>query len=290
MQKKPRFICRCSSIGKLMSEPTTKSPMDKYNDAIKSLDASKVKYSETKNKETKTANNLLERIKKLESDIKVLKLDKDNIHLSKSCLSVIETWMKEQLGYPYQGISNKYTKKGLLMEGEAIEYAGKYYSWIDAKKNTERRTNNYITGECDVEQPYLISDIKCSWSGDTFPLMSIEPPLDNYISQGQGYMELWDKPVFQLTYVLMDAPEMIIDRECNSIKHELGLDDIEVELYEEVKKKNTFSHLPDELRIKSYLVERDMGYIEKVNEKVDYCNRYVEESVFYDLLERVSKS
>lgn len=287
MQEKPKFICRCSSIGKIMSDPREKSNADKYRDLLESVQSNEVKYQNTTNKETKIAVALLERINKGKIELKELEPYRNNVQLSKTCITVIDSWMKDILGYPYQGISNKYTKKGLLMEKDAIEYAAKYYKWIDAKKNTERKSNGVITGEIDVEQPLLIADTKCSWSGDTFPLMLNEAPIEGYIWQGQGYMELWDKPLFQLTYVLMDAPDMIVDRECNSIRYELGLDDIEEELFQEVKGKHTFSHLPDELRIKSFLVERDKSAYEQVEARVELCNKYVEQSGFYELLERV---
>lgn len=287
MQEKPKFICRCSSIGKIMSDPREKSNADKYRDLLESVQSNEIKYQNTVNKDTKTAIALLERIEKGKRELKELEPYLNNVQLSKTCISVIDNWMKEVLGYPYQGISNKYTKKGLLMESEAISYAAKYYGWVGAKKNTERKSNGVITGECDVVLPLIIDDMKCSWSGDTFPLMLNEAPIEGYKWQGQGYMELWDKPVFQLTYVLMDAPDMIIDRECNSIRYELGLDDIEEELFQEVKKKHTFSHLSDELRIKSFLVERDKSAYEKVEERVELCNKYVEQSGFYEILERV---
>lgn len=290
MQNKPQFICRCSSIGKIMTNPQTKSPLAKYNDAVESFRSNQEKYANTVNKTTKTADKLLERVISLEKEIKVLETNKDTIHLSKTAISAVEDWMKETLGYPRQGLSNKYTQKGLLMESEAIEFAAKYYGWGKVEKNTERRANEYISGECDVVLPDRIDDIKCSWSDDTFPLMYTDIPIDGYGHQGMGYTALWSKPLFQLTYCLMDAPDMIVDREANKVRFDLGLDEVDVELWEEVKSKHTYSNLHDDLRIKSFFVEHDKSIIESVYERVEYCRKWVEQSGFYELWERTRKN
>lgn len=287
MQNKPLFKCRCSSIGKIMSNPLSKSPSQKYADAVLSFETNKEKYANISNKETKTAKNLLDKIHTLDIQIRELEPFKNSVHLSKTAMYVVDAWIKDQLGYPEQNFSNKYTKKGLLMESPAIDFASKYYKWGDVKKNTERKENEYISGEWDVELSDIIVDIKCSWSRDTFPLMEIDLPVEGYAYQGQGYMELKDKPMFQLTYVLMDAPDIIVDQEAIRKRFELGLDEVDAELWDSVKEKHTYSHLPDELRLKSFFLPRNKSVMDDVYERVELCRTWIEQSGFYELYERV---
>lgn len=271
-----------------MADPREKGASTKYKEAVSSYIEKREKYEAITNKDTKTAANLLESIRKTDLLITELEPFKDQIHLSKSAIGVVTEWIKEQLGYPVHEFSSKYTDKGMLCEDDAIEFAAKYYGWGDVKKNTERRTNEYITGEADVLLDDRISDIKNSWSGKTFPLMDTDIPIDGYGYQGLGYMELWVKPLFQLTYVLMDAPETIIDKEANRIRHELGMDEVDMDLFEEVRAKHTYSHLHPDLRIKSFFIERNTDIIESVYERVELCRKWIEQSGFYDLYERVS--
>lgn len=289
MVNRPKFICRCSSIGKLMTDPREKGNAQKYKESVSTLDELKEKYANTANKETKTAQNQLARIHKLDQDVRELYRYKDEIHLSKSAKTVIQDWMKDQLGYPRQEMKSKYTQKGLLMENEAIHYASKVYGWGDVKKNTERKTNEYITGEPDIILTDRVVDIKCPWSGDSFPLMDTDIPIDGYGWQGLGYMALEEKGLFQLTYTLMDAPEMIVDREANRVRFDLGLDEVDVEMWEDIKGMYTFSNLPDELRIKSFYIEKDTSIIESVYERVELARKWVDGTEFYDIWKSINK-
>lgn len=289
MENKPEFICRCSSIGKLMTDPREKGNGQKYKESVSMLAELKEKYANTANKETKTAQNQLARIHKLDQEVRILSRYKDEIRLSKSTISVIHDWMKDQLGYPRQELRSKYTQKGLLMEGDAIDFIADHYGWSGVKKNTERKTDEYITGEADVVLPDRVMDVKCSWSGDSFPLMDTDIPIDGYVWQGLGYMALWGKDNFQLTYALMDAPDAIVDKEANRVRYDLGLDEVDMELWEDIKSMNTFSHLPAELRIKSFYVDFNKDLIDRVHERVEIARKWVEGTNFYQLWEQIKK-
>lgn len=224
MQLSNPFICRCSGIGQIMTNPKTKS-------------------------ET----------------------------LSKTCISYVHAWIKSQPEFyaREKNFRSKYTLKGNKCENASIEFAGKYYGWTNAEKNTERRTNSFLTGECDVELSDSIEDIKNSFSEATFPLFHTDIPIDGYGFQLQGYMELYDKPKSGLIYTLMDAPEEMIEREARSRMYELGLDDLEAELYDEVKAEMTYSDLRDELRIKRFGLDRDKKIMELVSDRVDLVRKYI---------------
>lgn len=289
MENRPKFICRCSSIGKLMTDPREKGNAQKYKESVSMLAELKEKYANTANKETKTAQNQLARIHKLDQEVRILSRHKDEIRLSKSTISVIHDWMKDQLGYPRQELRSKYTQKGLLMEGDAIGFIADHYGWSGVKKNTERKTDEYITGEADVVLPDRVMDVKCSWSGDSFPLMDTDIPIDGYVWQGLGYMALWGKDSFQLTYALMDAPDAIVDKEANRVRYDLGLDEVDMELWEDIKAMNTFSHLPAELRIKSFYIDFNKDLIDRVYERVELARKWVEGTNFYQLWEQIKK-
>lgn len=286
MKEKPKFIVRCSQIGNIMTDPKEKSNLDQYNEATEKFKELQSRYADTKNKETKTAYALFERMEKYQDLSTSLYDKKDSINVSKTCLDVIDEWMKLQLGYPSQGFSNKYTEKGLLMESGAIEMVSNFYGWHDVKKNTERQTNEFITGEWDIERPDRIVDIKCSFSSKTFPLRDTVIPIDGYGYQGLGYMDLRNKDLFQLTYALMNTPEYLIDSEARRVQYKLGLDDLSLELYKEVEKQHIYDHMPIDFRIKSFFIEYDKEIIESVYSKIELCRKYIDQSGFYEQFEK----
>lgn len=197
--------------------------------------------------------------------------------LSVTCLSYVHSWIKSLPEF-YNRETNfrsKYTSKGNFCESESIKFAAKYYNWGNVYKNEERRSNGYISGEADVVLPLSIEDIKNSWSQDTFPLFANEIPIDGYGYQGQGYMELWDKDKFGLVYTLMDAPERQVMSEAWSRVRELELDDLESELYDEVKASMNYSDIKIDLRIKRFGLDRDKESINLVYERIDLIRKYI---------------
>ncbi|MDG6334327.1 translocation protein TolB precursor, partial [Glaesserella parasuis] len=78
--------------------------------------------------------------------------------------------------FGYQSFDgNKYTEKGNQLEDQAIKLSG-FTRGLVLKKNTERRENAFITGECDIYVPSrkLIIDTKCSWDIGTHPFFQDE--------------------------------------------------------------------------------------------------------------------
>ncbi|MBC7654359.1 MAG: hypothetical protein H7098_07795 [Oligoflexus sp.] len=196
---------------------------------------------------------------------------------SKTCLNYVHSWIKEQPEFynrRYE-FKSKYTDKGNSCENESIEFASRFYEWGMVEKNIQWKSNEYFTGECDIELKDSIEDIKNSWSQKTFPLFDTEIPVDGYGWQLQGYCDLWDKPQGGLIYTLMDAPESIIDKESYYKAKDLGLEETPLELYEEVKSYMTYSNLSDELRIKRFFVDRDQVLIESVYQRVEQIRNYI---------------
>jgi hypothetical protein len=215
------MIVRCSSLGKLMTEPRSKSEV-----------------------------------------------------LSQTAKSYIEDLFNElEFGYRKE-FSSRYTDKGLEMEDEAIQFASEQFDWEFVVKNTERFTNDYITGEPDINTDSLLADIKCSWSLDTYPMFEAEMKNKDYYWQLQGYMWLTGKTQAELVYCLMNTPLQIVEDEVRRAHWKAGLIDEDIDLRHEVQTKHNYDNIPSKLRVKRYIVERDENAIEKIIEKVEIAREY----------------
>jgi hypothetical protein len=215
------MIVRCSSLGKLMIEPRSKSEV-----------------------------------------------------LSQTAKSYIEDLFNElEFGYRKE-FSSRYTDKGLEMEDEAIQFASEQFDWEFVVKNTERFTNDYITGEPDINTDSLLADIKCSWSLDTYPMFEAEMKNKDYYWQLQGYMWLTGKTQAELVYCLMNTPLQIVEDEVRRAHWKAGLIDEDIDLRYEVQTKHNYDNIPSKLRVKRYIVERDEKAIEKIIEKVEIAREY----------------
>ena len=215
------MIVRCSSLGKLLTEPRSKSEV-----------------------------------------------------ISQTAKSYIEDLFNElEFGYRKE-FSSRYTDKGLEMEDEAIQFASEQFDWEFVVKNTERFTNDYITGEPDINTDNLLADIKCSWSLDTYPMFEADLKNKDYYWQLQGYMWLTGKTEAELVYCLMNTPLQIVEDEVRRAHWKAGLIDEDIDLRHEVQTKHNYDNIPSKLRVKRYIVERDEKAIEKIIEKVEIAREY----------------
>ncbi|HHF3765178.1 TPA: translocation protein TolB precursor, partial [Haemophilus influenzae] len=95
--------------------------------------------------------------------------------ISATAKSAVRKIVKYDL-FGYQDFEgNKYTEKGIALEEQAIKLSGRKRG-LPLKKNTERRENDWITGECDIYVPSrkLIIDTKCSWDIGSHPFFADE--------------------------------------------------------------------------------------------------------------------
>jgi len=166
--------------------------------------------------------------------------------LSKTALSYVQDWYKEQIYGVKKNIDNKYLRKGISVEDNAIEYAASELGWLFAEKNEEYFEDSHFCGTPDVILDDTIIDIKSSWDCFTFPLFEDEIPNKDYYYQLQTYMALTGLKKAQLVYVLMDTPESI-ERDAVS--------------YESVESK---------YRIKIFDVDYDEEVVESMRDKVQF--------------------
>lgn len=173
--------------------------------------------------------------------------------LSVGAKTYIRSLAKEFVyGYNEQ-VTSKYMDKGLMVEDEAIALYNRVM-FTDYLKNTERKSNDWLTGECDIYTGKKIIDIKSSWSIATFPALSDEGIDKQYEWQGRGYMMLWNCNEFENAYCMVDTPDELIRYE-------------QVELHQ-------VSHINESLRVTIVKYERDLELEEKIKEKASAAQVY----------------
>lgn len=194
--------------------------------------------------------------------------------LGKTGETYCEQWVKESIYKKRKDFYSKYTDKGNSMEQDAIDYVAKAQGWGLVAKNQERLEDFFMIGTPDLVLNDKVVDIKNSWDCFTFPLFDSEPNKD-YYWQLQCYMALTEKTKAELIYVLMDAPEHLIDKEALFESRNRGEQEVSMDIYDEVKERMTYSHLPDHLRIKIFQIERNESDIDLIRERVEMCRSYI---------------
>ncbi|CAB4121490.1 hypothetical protein UFOVP15_3 [uncultured Caudovirales phage] len=167
------------------------------------------------------------------------------------------TKIAKEIIYGYdEPFSSKYTEKGLRVEDQSIDLLGSVLlkSFV---KNTERKTNEWITGEADIVTEDSIIDIKSSWSLATFPALSEQGKDKGYEMQLRAYMWLWDKPKASIAYCMVTTPEDLRKWEDQTM--------------------HVVDHIIPELRVTLVHYERDRTIEDKIKFKVEAARQYFEE-------------
>jgi len=197
--------------------------------------------------------------------------------LSETAKSYIQDLFKERELGIYKEFSSRYTDKGLEMEDEAIQFASEVLNWDFVVKNETRFNNDWITGEPDINTDSLLADIKCSWNGSTFPLFDETLKNKDYYYQLQGYMQLTGHDTSELVYCLMNTPLLIVEDEIRRQHWKLNLIEEDLEVRDAVQKMHNFDHIPDELRVKRFIVQKDEAAQEKIKERVEVAREYYQQ-------------
>lgn len=152
-------------------------------------------------------------------------------------------------------VSSKALEKGIRCEADAIAMVGRVKG-LELAKNSERREDEFFTGECDVFHAPTSEgrDIKCSWSIGTFPISVVDCEDKLYEYQMRVYMRLWSAPRWHVDYALLDTPEDLIGYEPPAM-HIVG-------------------HIPEHHRVTTWTVERDTEIEAKMVEKVKAARDY----------------
>src|SRR6185369_7240288 len=239
---------RCHRLGDLMTDGKS-SITDKQLEQIYILGN---KGDKITNKQREELDRLIEK--------------RDNPRLSQTAKTYIKELAIEIKYGRKKEIVSKYLEKGRRVEDMAIialnELHGKLYS-----KNSERKTNGFLTGESDVVENDFLRDTKASW--DVYSHYANEWLNPKYEWQMRGYLELYDKPVGYIDHVLIDTPEDIIQDELRKASWKLGYQDLPMELEEEIRHSLTFEDIPLEKRVITFEVIRDPGKTKKLFDRLD---------------------
>lgn len=182
--------------------------------------------------------------------------------LSEGAKTYIKKLAREFVYDFQEDVSSKYMDKGIIVEDAAIALYNRVF-FTDYQKNTERKTNEWLTGECDIYTGKKIVDIKSSWSLATFPCISEDGIDKNYEWQGRAYMMLWDCDEFENAYCMVNTPEELLKYD----QEELHFVD----------------HIDESLRVTITPYKRDLELEEKIKTK---CN--AAQSYFNEILERIA--
>lgn len=161
--------------------------------------------------------------------------------------------MAKQFVYDYRyEVTSRTMDKGLQCEDQGIALYNNVF-FTSHKKNTIRKSNEWVTGECDILVPSVKTiDVKLAWSLDTFPCTSAEVAQtckeSGYDWQGQVYNWLEDVPEHEVAYLMVTTPE-------------------ELRRYEPVG-MHEVDYLPPMLRITRATFKADMAMREKMKVKI----------------------
>lgn len=268
------------TLGDLMSEAKGESYLSQYNKAEESYSNKIKEYGDLANKNTLTADKLLEQCGKIGEKVDKLKPLIDIPHLSATCKRKLSQIYTEVTTGRIKDIKSKYFEKGLAVEEDIISLYCRVYGGFH-KKNKVTKNNGFIKGTCDVdiESEDLVIDAKGSWDIFTFDVVTGLAINPKYHWQGDGYMWLWGRNSFRLVYGLINTPKHMIAREERILLYDfIGTKEDYEEACKDLRHNMTYDDLSDERKIHIFDVKRSEERIEKIKTQVpvwrEYLNNY----------------
>lgn len=164
------------------------------------------------------------------------------------------------LGIDFE-VSSKEMEKGIECEPDAIALLNRVRG-LSLDKNVERRTNDFVTGECDLYHAAAREgfDLKTAWSAATFPILADDiggTARSLYEWQCRAYMALWDADRWHVAYALVNTPERLVKYEPITLHY--------------------FDHIPEHMRLTVWTIERDADKEAAMREKVKHARAYYAE-------------
>ena len=179
--------------------------------------------------------------------------------LSQTAKSYIRDIAKQDFFGYVSELDNKYLDKGNQCEQDSIDLFNAVF-FTDYKKNTERISNDFLTGECDIDTGESIIGIKTSWSLETFPATEDEAQDKNYEWQVRGYMMLYNRMNASVSFCMVSTPnELLKDWDNHSV--------------------HFVSHIEPEHRVTVVNYERDFELEKQIEEKCTEAIRYYTEYI-----------
>ena len=236
------FKIRCSSLSLIMSDPSSYPKDDMTEAELEAMSARK----------------------RTEDQVAMLS-SLMNRTLSEGAKSHIHDLVRQHIyGYEKPELGSKEVLKGNQVESSAISLLSASFGDLFAK-NTGRRETDYLTGEADIVSDLYGIDTKCPWSIETFPI--IEPVARRmavkagYEMQCRGYMHLYNKDKWAVSYVLMPTPTELIPPWQSSQLHLMPMS------------------LPISKRVTTIWFNRDFDIEKKIVIKCMAAKKYAEELI-----------
>lgn len=174
--------------------------------------------------------------------------------LSQTAKSYINQIAKENF-YGYKSeIKNRYLDKGINQELESLQLLNSV-RFENFEKNSQRKENDLITGECDILTNDSIIDIKTSWSLDTFPELPEDIDSKEYEWQGRAYMMLYDRFEFELVFCMVSTWDEFLSPYDDRSLHQVD-------------------HIDPRKRITSITIERDLELENQMLERCQIATEY----------------
>ena len=227
-----------------------------------------------------TNNMLLERLDLINK--------RDNPELPEGAKTHCKKWLKSFLFNRREELNNKYVNKGNESEEDGFTLMAIQLGLGMVYKNTERRSNDFSVGECDLNHKGVVYDNKCSWSLDTFPMFETEIPDDRYWWQLQNYSTNWDCDKLCLCYTLISTTPNTLE---NFLKWESDHNErykiaermvFSEKEFEEAKMLffpnatlDTFIEIPEDKRIKAFYFEPEQWAKDMIKKRSYMCREYI---------------
>ena len=234
------LIIRCSSIGRLMAKPENA-------DLDPTLVTAEVAAIIAKTKRTEEEKSVLEEVRRKS--------------LSAGGKTHVRELVREAIyGYEPAEIETRPILKGRAVEAECIELLARL-TGRPLVKNSERRTDGAISGECDIFDAPLRHgrDVKAPYSMESMPIVLADCYDSGYEWQMRGYMKLWDAWTWSVDYVLVNTPEEYIGFEPAHL--------------------HCVDHIAEIHRWTTWTVKRDLAIEALISDKVAAARRYYREVI-----------
>lgn len=181
------------------------------------------------------------------------------------------------------GLQKSTVTKGVALEKEGIELL-KFLDKIDYQQPDKPISNEYMIGQCDIlcMDSKKIVDVKTSWNAANFMQKRREGRISSQQwCQIQGYMELYNIDLGQVSYVLVNTPPHLIDQEKANLFRRYTFGELIREDYEEQMEKFDslfdYSKIPMHKRVIRFDVPRCREFMPMVKRKVGLCREFLNE-------------
>lgn len=208
--------------------------------------------------------------------------------ISVGAMTYCKNWLKEYLYGRRKEIKSKYIDKGNSTEEDGFTLMATEIIGDMVYKNTERRSNDWCEGECDLFYNRVVYDNKSSWDLSTFPMFEIDIPDKKYWWQMQVYAWLWDADKAVLSYTLNDADREMVEQalkwvvnhdEAYKIVTGMVFTQEAFDAYKDefffTSELHEFVPIPDSDRVRQFPIEVDPEAREKIKRHVELCREYI---------------